>query len=392
MSTGDHIIPIAQRGGTLADGVYLVRFSTGTQKLMFRYIHHRNLTGFGAVSSKTSQSAISDTVNIAKIQLAGAVDTLVISKIVNEIVSTRKVLIFNYNDNINSYIPDGKQILIIDPSNDNDGDGIADRQEILDGTNPLIADVPSYSFRIKSYPVLIANFSKSIGGSKERAISSGGEYSKTSTFTTAQELNWNAEIALMLGFAQEYKKDGGFTLNGSVTATLGVGGSISFSQEKSESMSKNWSEALTLAETYEATFEGGTIAIDVEFENTSGQDITLVNPMIRLSKNGTLSTTLETLIGELTLEDDLVYGKRILISSAVGNNKTTRTFKASVSNPEVFDMISQISTGLSARLENIRFETSVGGIDTLMSNVYRRNAQVIIDAGYYSTKGTTISR
>jgi hypothetical protein len=320
------------------------------------------------------------------------------------VTSLRKVLVRSYDDNINTYQADGNQILILDPSNDNDGDGLTnyeeryvyhtnaeiadtdgdgvdDGTEIKDGRDPLIAEIPDISFVVKSLPTIVAHLSRSVGGSSSREISSGGDYTNSSSFSSESQVNASLEVALMVGGEYKFGLDGGATIHGDVTTTVGAGFSQTWTTEQSESMSRNWNEAVNTASSNDVTVDGGSIVIDVQLINNSGQDFTLVSPLVRLTENGVSSSTLGTVIGELALVD----ASDVYLSSKSGNNSVVRQFHVDISNPDILEQIAERTSGLVAQLTNIQFRVSTGGIDTLMSNVYRRTAEVVVDPGFYSS-------
>jgi hypothetical protein len=144
-------------------------------------------------------------------------------------------------------------------------------------------------------------------------------------------------------------------------------------------MSKNWSEAQNTATSNDVTITGGTISMDVTLTNNSGQDFTLVDPKLRLSCTG---STISTAIGELSVTGG---STDIYVSSKPGSNTTLRTFTTTINNPDLLDEIARQSSGLVAQLTNISFRTSLGGIDTIMTNVYKRTSQVIVDFGTASS-------
>ncbi len=406
-AAGEHALSLSKILTKSSSGLYLVVLRTGSNAQTFRYFYDKTNNN-GTVSSKIKST--SQTLNKTAPADTAAIDTLVVSKIIDGVTSTRKLRIYSYKDSINTYLSDGRQILIIDPSNDNDGDGltnyeerylyftnaeltdtdgdgVSDHQEILDGKDPLVANVPDFTFAPVSYPELIAKYATSNGTTSEETISSGGEYTESSTFTTSQELNWKTEVAVMIGSEVELKVDGGAKLSGSLTSTLGVGGSVSFSQEQSESMTENWERSKSYSTSTETTCEGGTIAIDIKLTNNSGQNLTLMSPVVRLSSNGYQASTLETLIGELRMDDDSVY-----IPAAANQNTVTRRFSATIDNPDLFETLVTKSSGLTVQLQNIHFLTSLGAIDTLMNNVYNRTALVNVDYGDYSASKKLVKK
>ena len=406
-AAGEHSLSLSTILTKSSSGLYLVVLRSGSNAQTFRYFYDKTNSN-GTTSSKIKSS--SQILNKTATADTAAIDTLIVSKIIDGVTSTRKLRIYSYKDSINTYLSDGRQILIIDPSNDNDGDGltnyeerylyftnaeltdtdgdgVSDHQEILDGKDPLVANVPDFTFTPVSYPELIAKYSTTNETTYGETISSGGEYTESSTFTASQELNWKAEVALMIGSEVELKVDGGAKLSGSLTSTLGVGGSVSFSQEESESMTENWDRSQSYSTSTGTTCEGGTIAIDIKLTNNSGQNLTLMSPVVRLSSNGYQASSLETLIGELRMDDDSVY-----IPAAANQNTVTRRFSATIDNPDLFETLVTKSSGLTVQLQNIHFLTSLGAIDTLMNNVYNRTALVNVDYGYYSASKKLVKK
>lgn len=398
---GDHALLLGSMLPAEA-GVYVVQLRTPFHRSFFRYSHiaHGMGTSFAGHNSERTLA------NVAARAQVVAVDTLRISRTTDDVTSMRKILVLSYEDSINTYTADGRQMLIIDPSNDNDGDGlsnfqeryqhstnaeladtdgdgVSDGQEMLNSADPLRADIPSMNFHIKTFPVMIAHYTSSQGVSNSMEISSGGENTRSSAFTSASEHNWKAEVALMVG--AEGGQDAGvpsWKISGSVTATIGYGGSVSFSQEQSNSLSNNWNRSNVEARSQDWTYAGGVIRMDIELENTSGRDFTLVDPRVRLNANSFQASALGTVIGELSLQG---ANSEIYLSSRPGQNRTTRTFEANIPNPDLFDYITQRSNGLTAQLVNVQFRTGTGSIDTIMSNVYARTTQLIVDPGIYST-------
>jgi hypothetical protein len=403
VAPGYHALALDGGGRMLARGMYLVTFEAGGVGKTFRYFRAENPLSTSSTSSGTFAASVLAARSAASL---AAVDTLVVAKTVGEVTSSRKILVHAYDDSINTYIAGGKQILILDPSNDNDGDGLTnyeerflystnaeladtdgdgvdDATEIKDSRSPLVADIPSISFEALEYPVIRANYAKTIGSSTSKDISTGGEYSQTSTFSSQQEVNASLEIAVMVGGEIDLSATGGAKINGSVTTTIGAGFSQTWSQETSTSMTKNWSEAISTATSNETSISGGDISINVRIYNNSKQDFTLVNPIVRLTTTSFQSGNLGTKIGELFLVDD---DKEILVSCESGKNYVDRIFKTDLPNPDLLEEIAQLSSGLVAELTNIKFRVSVAEIDTLMSNVYRRTAEVIVDPGWYSSQ------
>jgi len=389
----------------MGNGLYLVHLDVGGTSRSFRYLHSSSTSSGGRTGVPSSRLVASRAATVA----SGVVDTLTITKNVADVTSLRKVLVHGYADDINSYTADGRQILILDPSNDNDGDGltnyeeryvyrtnaeiadtdgdgVSDGQEIQDGRNPLVADVPQFTVAMKTYPVMIANFGRTSTTGVNRTLSNGGDYTKSSTFSSAQETNWSAELAIEVGAEADFSAEGGLTISGSVTTTGGWGGSQSWSSEYASSTGRNWEEALESSRSDETTFNGGEIAIDMEFTNTGSQTVVLDNPLLRLTGNGSQASTMSTVVGELALQQ----GSTVTVPAQVGQNKTVRQFKISLTNPDVFDALCRMSGGLTAQLTNVKFQTSQGEVDTLLTNVNRRTAQVIVDPGIYSATGKTL--
>ena len=388
-------------------GVYVVVLRTSSAVHTFHYLK------FNGEQSTASNRGNTQSVRAIKKDAVSAIDTLLISYTQGDVTSTRKVLVYGYGDSINTYQSNGQQILIIDPSNDNDGDGltnyeeryvyftnaelfdtdgdgVSDYQEIQDNRNPLVADVPDFSFTAISYPVMVATYSKSVTEQTDRTISTGGDYSESSAFTSSQELNWSAELAIMVGGEYSWGKDGGAKVSGSITGTVGTGGSVSFSQERSTSMSKNWDDAQTYSKSVGTTFSGGTIAMELLFTNNTSQEIILDNPVMRLTTKGTTNSTLSTQIGEMSLES----GTQVDIPAKIGNTPGTqkRIFTATINNPDLFDLIAKQSNGLTVQLQNVRFVSSLAGMDTLMNNVYNRTTLVNVDFGYYKPGETLVKK
>jgi len=404
---GNHYITLPASDRIMAVATYVVRLKTNNLVTSFKY---NNSTNSRSNLSFPSDQwvAESDIVTNALAKTGSAttltvVDTLIISQTNSDVVSSRKIKIYSYDDDINSamYTSSGKQMVIIDPSNDNDGDGLtnyeeryvyftnaeiadsdgdgkSDYNELQDKLDPLIADIPTIAFEAIAYPVIKVKYSAAVENSDERSISTGGDYSSSSSYTSEQQVNANVSVAVMAG--AEYSTADGFKVTGSLTTTVGAGFTQTWSNEQSTSMSTNWNEAQTTATTNSVTIEGGSISIEVKLINNSGQDITLVNPIVRLSCNSFQSSTLSTLIGELTLINDY-SDKTVYISSATGTNFVTRIFEKEITNPEIIEELAMLSSGLVAQLTNIQFETSAGGIDTIMTNVYNRTAEVVIDYG-----------
>jgi hypothetical protein len=402
MNQGNHLISITKCNNNLSNGVYIIKFKTDDVTTSFNYYYFDKNRFSGALPSNNVQNGSITTV-YGKHSADTVVDTLIIKKVESTVTSMRKIRIYNYTDNINStkYTSNGMQIVIIDPSNDNDGDGLTnfeerylystnaeiadcdgdgvnDYTEIKDNTNSLIANIPDISFAMNNYPVITATYSQSVGSSNSREISSGGEYSNTSTYSSQQQVNASISVALMVGGEISFGKDAGGKISGSLTTTVGAGFTQTWTSEQSTTMTKNWNDAQTTATSNDVTITGGTINVDVTFTNNSGQDFTIVDPKIRLTGNG---STLSTAIGELSVSGNT----DIYISSATGSNTTMRTFTTTISNPDLVKEIATQSSGLTAQLTNINFRTSLGEIDTLMTNVYNRTAQVIVDFGTASS-------
>ncbi|HSQ41963.1 MAG TPA: hypothetical protein VLM37_06770 [Fibrobacteraceae bacterium] len=389
-------------------GLYVVVLRRGSNTQAFRYFYKgMSGNGFTMSSMSTKASSLAKTTSSDSI-----VDTLLIYKTIGDVTSSRKVKIYGYDDNINDYMSTGTQILIIDDSNDNDGDGltnyeeryvyftnseiadtdgdgVSDYDEIVDSKDPLIANVPDFTFTPATYPQMVASYTTSEGTSSEQTITESEEYTESSSFSATQELNWQAELAIMVGGEYSFGKDAGGKVSGSVTATLGVGGSLSFTEEYSKSLSESWESSQTYATSTDMTFSGGTISVDVILTNNSGTNLTLVEPVVRLSTNGYQINALSTQIGELQLSESATT---IYIPSASGSNSVTRTFTASISNPDLFDEIAGKANGLTIQLQNIKFQTSLGETDTLMNNVYNRTALVLVDYGYYSSSKSLIKK
>jgi hypothetical protein len=162
---------------------------------------------------------------------------------------------------------------------------------------------------------------------------------------------------------------------------------MTWGSDYSESMSRNWSNSQTYAQSQGVTINGGRIKIDVELINNSSVNVTLVNPMIRLISTDVGAGTISTEIGELTLftGDGISGDNEVAIPFAPGQNRITRQFGVNTSNPDIIEHLARNSCGLKAQLTNIRFKTSLGEIDTLMANIYRRTAEVTIDFGQAKT-------
>jgi hypothetical protein len=404
LDQGDHFLSIAKNSSWLAGGIYVISFRTEGLVKTFKYnsFCRNNFKGVIAPSEKQNEPK-APALHKAK-DAPLTIDTLIITKVVGDVTSKRKIRVYDYGDNINSskYVANGMQMVILDPSNDNDGDGltnfeeryvyftdaeladcdgdgVTDYEEIKNNTNPLIADFPDISFVANNYPVITATYSKSIGSSNEKDISTGGEYSNTSDYSSQQQVNATASIAVMLGAEASIGKESGFKVSGSITTTIGAGFTQTWTSDQSTSMSKNWSEAQNTATSNDVTITGGTISMDVTLINNSGQDFTLVDPKLRLTSTG---STISTAIGELSVTGG---STDIYVSSKPGSNTTLRTFTTTINNPDLLDEIARQSSGLVAQLTNISFRTSLGGIDTIMTNVYKRTSQVIVDFGTASS-------
>jgi len=414
---GNHILPIKAFGNSLAKGIYLVKFKNPCQTASFRY-NYVDTKNSGNYSRFFEQKSIAENIGVngygAAADVPSVVDTLVIRKVIGDVTSMRKIMVYSYSDDINDnkYTSNGMQMVIIDPSNDNDadgltnfeeryvyhtnaeladsdGDGVSDFAEINNHTNPRIADHPSVSFIAKSNPVVIATYSKSVEDQEGRDISSGGDYSVSSEFTAQQTVNASVSVAIMVGF-EAGSSSGAFDgcVNGSVTGTVGAGWGMTWGSTNSEAMSRNWSSTESYARSKGVTIEGGRIKIEIELINNSNVNITLVNPMIRLSTTESGISTLGTEIGELALftGDGLSGDNLVSIPFLPGSNKVTRLFGINISNPDIIEKVAQNSCGLKAQLTNVVFQTSLGAIDTLMANVYRRTAEVTVDYGTASIK------
>jgi hypothetical protein len=381
--------------GNLPDGLYLVRFAGPGFGRTFRHFRSERTAGGGAVLRPVvaARQATSE---------ADAVDTLVVSKTVADVTSTRKVRVVSYTDDINTRAEGGRQILILDPSNDDDGDGLTnfeerfvhhtnaeladtdgdgvdDGTEVRDGRDPLVADVPAISFSMKSLPAVQATLTRTDGTTRQQDISRGGSYSSSSSFSSESQVNASLECAVMLGAEYNFAADGGATLKGEVTTTVGAGYGQTWSRQQESAMESNWSDATSLAASSEATITGGKVSVDIELVNKSSRDLVLVAPRIRLSTTGYASDDLGTLVGELTTLGD------VYISSNPGANSVVSTFSAEIGNADLLQRIALRSSGMVAQLVNIQFAVSNGAIDTLMTNVYHRTAEVLVDPGWYSS-------
>ena len=406
LDKGDHLLPIAKGYTPLAKGVYVVALRTeGVVKtLMYNSVSVNKYNGaFSSKEPLNDPKSVSISKSAANTLIV--IDTLIITKVVGDVTSMRKIRIYGYDDNINSaaYVSNGLQMVILDPSNDNDGDGftnfeerylystnselfdtdgdgMGDASEIRDNTSPLISNYPSVAFVAKSYPIIVANFSQSVDEQTGREISSGGDYSFTNSYSTQQQVNASVSVALMVG--GEISAEGP-TATGSITATVGAGWSMTFGSDQSQSVSRNWNNAETYARSKGVTINGGRIKIDVELINNSTVNVTLLNPMIRLSATEFGLSTLSSEIGELTLftGDGISGDNEVTIPFLAGSNRVTRQFGINLSNPDIIEKVAKNSCGLKAQLTNIRFKTSLGEADTLMANIYRRTSEVIIDFG-----------
>lgn len=415
LDAGVHHFPLFQRGTEPAKGVYIISFKSPDIITTLKYNSAGKTLISHSIFSKSLNNKPFTTAKSGKpADSTKAIDTLVIKKTIGDVTSLRKIKIYNYNDDINSssYTSNGLQMVILDPSNDNDadgltnfeerymyhtnaeladsdGDGISDFAEIQNHTNPRIADYPFVSFVAKSNPVVVATYSKTIEEQTGRDISSGGDYSVSNEFTAQQTVNASVSVAIMFGF-EAGSSSGAFDgcVNGSVTGTVGAGWGMTWGSTNSETMSRNWSTTESYARSNGASIEGGRIKIEIELINNSNVNITLVNPMIRLSTTESGVSTLGTEIGELTLfsGDGLSDNNLVSIPFMPGSNKVTRLFGINLSNPDIIEKVAKNSCGLKAQLTNIVFQTSLGAIDTLMANVYRRTTEVTVDYGTASTK------
>lgn len=405
MDQGNHFLPLVKDNNSLANGVYVIKFRADGLVTIFRYNSVNKNRFRGNYLSKQVQNELTTAaLNKASTAALTVVDTLIISKIVGDVTSTRKIRVYDYADDINSanYVPSGMQIVILDPSNDNDGDGLTnfeerylyntneelfdtdgdgmgDKSEIVEKKDPLIASFPTVTFAPRSNPIIVANFSKSINTDTSRDISFGGDYSSSSGFTSQQQVNASASIAVMVGgeISKEPK------LSGSITGTVGAGWSMTWGTDQSQSVGNNWNSAESYTKSHGLTINGGRVKIDIELINNSDQNITLVNPMIRLSSTDFGASTISTQIGELTLftGDGISGDNEVIISCAPGQNSFIRQFGINLSNPDVIEHLAQNACGLKAQLTNIRFRKSAAEVDSLMDNIYRRTAEVIVDFG-----------
>lgn len=398
VGAGEHSLSIPACAPGLRIGLHLVRLEAGGICHTFRYLRYN--TPFSAGPALLNGPGAARAASVG----AAGLDTLVITKTIAEVTSQRKVLVRGYDDDINTYQADGHQVLILDPSNDNDGDGltnfeeryvyhtnaelfdtdgdgVGDGQEVQDGRDPLVADFPSLSFSMQSLPIIRAHLSRSVDNSNNRDISTGGDYSNASSFTSESQVNASLEVALMVGAEYNFAADGGATIKGELTTTVGAGYSQTWTDEQSSSMSRNWNQTVSTATSNNVTIDGGEILVDVRLVNNSSQDVTLVDPVLRLTERGFESSTIGTVIGELRTGGN----SEVYISSKPGANFTTAQFGATISNPDILEQIARYASGLAAQLTNIRFKVAGGEIDTVMSNVYRRTAEVIVDPGAYSS-------
>jgi hypothetical protein len=405
LEAGEHQLPLIQNRSSLAKGVYAISFKSQEMVTSLRYnsVCNNSFNRSGFLKSLNNGSRLIGMAEPSADSLK-IVDTLIITKVVGEVTSQRKIKIYDYKDDINSskYISNGLQMVILDPSNDNDadgltnfeeryvyftnselfdtdGDGLGDNAEIKDNTDPRIANYPQISFRAVGYPTIMAHFSKAISNDSGMEISSGGDYNYSSTFSTQQQVNANVSVAIMAGL--EISKEP--KLSGSITTTAGAGYSITWGDEHSASMARNWNNAKTITKSEGVNIDGGEIILSVELTNNSSVNITLVDPMIRLTATDNGLNTLGNLIGELTVYtgDGISGNNEVYIPFAAGSNTATRKFRVNISNPDILEQIAKNSYGFRAQLTNIRFKTSLGEIDTLMANVYRRTAEVMVDFG-----------
>ena len=388
----------------------IVRFSAGGKARSFRCLLGEGIASKSGSSSSASPFLLASGLSASTARTAAkdsAVDTLVVSKTTGDVTSTRKLLVWSYADSVNTYLSDGKQILIIDPSNDNDGDGISnyderyryhtnaelfdtdgdgvdDYTEIKNGTDPLVADIPDFSFAMTNYPVIVANYSKTVGSESNKTISSGGEYSNSSTFSEQSQATASAEEAIELGIEStegaevgtETKATASFTESFKSTTTFGFSVSQTLGAEWSKTASSNWDEAQSTTSSAGETISGGDIKVKIKFTNHSDVAFTIQNPHVSLSATGYDLSTLSTQIGDLTTTDGAITLPSKGTASAI--------FSATINNANLIEKLAYYSTSLVAQLSNYEIVISGTTTDTMMTNVYRRTTLVTIDPGWYA--------
>lgn len=385
----------------------IVRFSAGGKARSFRLLLG---AGINSGSGSSSPFLLASGLSASTARIAAkdsAVDTLVVSKTIGDVTSTRKLLVWSYADSVNTYLANGKQILILDPSNDNDGDGISnyderyryhtnaelfdtdgdgvdDYTEIKNGTDPLVADIPDFSFAMTNYPVIVANYSKTVGSESNKTISSGGEYSNSSTFSEQSQATASAEEAIELGIEStegaevgtETKATASLTESFKSTTTFGFSVSQTLGAEWSKTATSNWDEAQSTTSSADETISGGDIKVKIKFTNNSDVAFKIQNPHVSLSATGYNLSTLSTQIGDLTTTDGAITLPSKGTASAI--------FSATINDADLIEELAYYSTSLVAQLSNYEIVISGTTTDTMMTNVYRRTTLLTIDPGWYA--------
>ncbi len=296
-------------------------------------------------------------------------------------------------------LPDAVEYFILGTdymSEDTDGDGYSDGDEISAYSsqnpyvmNPLIADLPVLTVDMIRTPVITINRSVSNGSSESTTISEGescsNSYSISQTQSNTASLMHGWSVGANVGWGGSDAKVvvmANVGYNGSYTKTTGYSRSVS----EDQTISSNYSNAVTTAKENQQTITGGTICVEAKVSNP-GHIAYTVND-IKLELFAYYANSGMKTVAELSREG----GSEASFALNPGETQTGLSFcNKDVSLARLGDLINNPG---SIFLGTSTFSTSTSGSGDYVVNDFTKQytaaiaktALVSIDYGPYSTK------
>lgn len=174
---------------------------------------------------------------------------------------------------------------------DTDGDGYSDGDEVNKYAfdpennryrfNPLVADIPQFSFQLASLPVIGINYKEGSSSSEGKTIRSAYTDTKSVTTTRGNEntISLESGIAMTVGAEASVGIDTSASLSVEVSSHFNFGYAQCFSWSNSQSRenSETYEEAKSYEDSNSYEMDGGSLMITAQIINEGNIDFTLDN-------------------------------------------------------------------------------------------------------------------